>query len=159
MNELIHAPVFGHTPLEGAAVVRPSAYGLIVDGPTRLAVVRTPQGHFLPGGGIEPGEQPHQALVREAGEECGLQVQVGAWGLRAIDFVYSETERRHFEKRSIFFEAHSTGRDSRRESDHELRWLTPAEAIAELTHPSHQWAVAKWAAEREANSRITRQWT
>jgi 8-oxo-dGTP pyrophosphatase MutT (NUDIX family) len=100
MNEWTHAPVFGRAPLEGAAVVRPSAYGLIVDGSARLAVVRAPQGHFLPGGGIEPGEEPHQALVREAGEECGLRVQVGAWGLRAIDFVYSEAERRRFEKRS-----------------------------------------------------------
>jgi hypothetical protein len=74
-------------------------------------------------------------LARSAGSRS-RSAPGGCGRLRAIDFVYSETERRHFEKRSIFFEARATGRDSRRERDHELRWLTPEEAIAELTHPS-----------------------
>ncbi|WP_405485799.1 NUDIX domain-containing protein [Nocardia sp. NBC_00511] len=32
----------------------------------------------LPGGGVEPGEQPEQAAVREAAEETGLAVTITA---------------------------------------------------------------------------------
>ena len=32
----------------------------------------------FPGGGVEPGESPEQALVREFAEECGLSVVPGA---------------------------------------------------------------------------------
>jgi ADP-ribose pyrophosphatase YjhB (NUDIX family) len=37
---------------------------------------------FLPGGGIDHGEAPEDALVREFGEESGLAVRVG--GLRGV---------------------------------------------------------------------------
>lgn len=54
---------------------------LFVDG--RLAVIdrhRPSIGRYqvLPGGGVEPGESLAQAAVREAWEETGLRVQVGA---------------------------------------------------------------------------------
>jgi len=30
------------------------------------------------------------------------------------------------------------------EADHELVWLHPSTALAELRHDAHAWAVAKW---------------
>jgi 8-oxo-dGTP diphosphatase len=145
MTEWTEVPVFGSPPAQGHAVVRPSAYGLVTDGGARIGVVRTPQGRFLPGGGIERGEAPHQTVAREVLEECGLDVSVGSWGWRAVDFVYSPTERTHFEKRSTFVDARPLGpRTTARELDHELVWLPPQEAMASLAHPSHRWAVAQW---------------
>jgi 8-oxo-dGTP diphosphatase len=139
-------PVFGQPP-ETGAVVRPSAYGLVTDGSARLAIVRTPQGRYLPGGGIEPGESVHDAVVREVREECGLDVRTGAWSTRAVDFVYSITELTHFEKRSTFVEASVFGPPvSSIELDHDLEWMPARDAIASLAHPSHRWAVAQWAA-------------
>lgn len=139
-------PVFGSPPGEGA-VVRPSAYALVSDGAGRLAIVRAPQGLFLPGGGMEPGETVDDAVVREAREECGLRVRAGAWRVRAIDFVWSPSERTHFEKRSTFVAAQADGAPAAAlEADHALEWITAAEASERLAHPSHRWAAAQWQA-------------
>ena len=105
--------MFGHPPVGAVATVRPSAYGLAADVMGRIAVVRTPQGLFLAGGGIEPRETPHDAVVREMREECGLDVSVSAGAAGS-------------------------------EADHELVWVTPQEAITQLAHPSHRWAVTQW---------------
>src|SRR5690348_507177 len=102
MTAWLDAPIFGHPPTDAHAVIRPSAYGLVSDADRRLAVVRTPHGLFLPGGGIEPGETPGETIVREVREECGLDVQLGSWTVHAIDFVYSTEERTHFEKHGTF---------------------------------------------------------
>lgn len=149
MTERVDVPVFGHLPVGALAVVRPSAYGLVADDAGRLAVVRTPQGLFLPGGGIEPGETPQDTVVREVREECGLDVRLGSWSLRAVDFVYSTTEQTHFEKHSTFVDisAH-TSSAAAGEADHELVWFAPPQAIAQLSHPSHQWAAAQWQGRR-----------
>src|SRR5688572_18821109 len=72
MTEWTDVPVFGRPPHGPRATVRPSAYGLLVDDDGRLAVVRTPQGWFLPGGGMEAGEAPPDTVAREVLEECGF---------------------------------------------------------------------------------------
>ena len=140
--------VFGVRPNE-ACVIRPSAYGLVEDDRGRLAVVRTSQGTFLPGGGIEAGETAEKAIKREALEECGLVIRLGTWTARAIQFVYAESERTHFQKRSTFIQgfvdAAGDGFNSVGfESDHELLWVNPEAAIQMLSHQSHCWAVERW---------------
>ena len=138
-------PVFGRPRIEGQATLRPSVYGLLVDRAGRLAVVRTPKGVYLPGGGATSHESPAQAVVREVHEECGLDVAVGDWTRWAVEFVYAAEEAVDFEKRCTFLElrsalAHGVGQ----ESDHQLDWMTPEEAIAHLAPQSHRWAVAQW---------------
>ncbi|MDP3892797.1 (deoxy)nucleoside triphosphate pyrophosphohydrolase [Nocardioides sp.] len=59
----------------GAAIVR---------GATVLAARRTSPAEAagrweLPGGKVEPGESPEQALVREIGEELGCAIEVLRW--------------------------------------------------------------------------------
>jgi len=63
-------------------VQRVAAYGLILrDGQillTRLASrISTDERWHLPGGGVDHGEEPRQALVREIREETGLAAEVG----------------------------------------------------------------------------------
>ncbi len=62
---------------------RLAAYALITDDAGRVLLTRHPdergsRGRWvLPGGGVEPGEHPEQALIREIMEETGLPAAVG----------------------------------------------------------------------------------
>jgi len=63
-------------------VQRVAAYGVLRDGAGRAVLVRASdrsdlQGHwFLPGGGVDFGEHPRAAVVREVDEETGVDVEV-----------------------------------------------------------------------------------
>ena len=66
--------------------IRVAAYGVIVDGPRILLAHWNEGGRSgwtLPGGGIEPGEDPLDAVVREIEEETGFEAR--ADGLLGID--------------------------------------------------------------------------
>lgn len=135
--------VFGRRPAV-APRVRPSAYGIIADERGELAIVRSAEGTFLPGGGIETGETPQQAIVREALEECGFVVRLGAWTLRAVQFSYSVAESTYLEKRSTFIDCAVEAAGAASEAGHELIWADFETATRLLSHRSHVWAVAKW---------------
>jgi 8-oxo-dGTP diphosphatase len=142
-----NTPTFGRAPAGVTPVVRPSAYAIVPGDEGRLALVRTTKGWFLPGGGIEPGESPADAVVREAREECGLALEPGQELGRAREIVRSEAEDTWFEKRSTFVLAAvaAAGLDCT-EDDHALTWLAPAAAVGALVHESHRWAVERWLA-------------
>lgn len=67
---------------------RVGAYGVCRDAQGRMLVVRAsdrsvrPGTWFLPGGGVEHGEHPADAVVREVAEETGLAVRIT--GLREV---------------------------------------------------------------------------
>jgi 8-oxo-dGTP diphosphatase len=137
-----HAPVFGHPPEGTQAKVRPSAYAIIHNDRGEVAVVRTSEGVYLPGGGMDPGETPHETVIRETLEECGLAIHIGSWMKTAVQFAWSEAEQTYFEKRCTFVDAVILGPDiSRLEPDHEVLWLDVNRACEMLTHESHGWAV------------------
>jgi 8-oxo-dGTP diphosphatase len=140
--------VFGD-PAGPEVVIRPSANGIVVDGRGRLAAARTPEGLFLPGGGIEPGETPDQAVEREALEECGLVVRLEAWERRAIQITGGAPSAIRYEKRSTFRAARPESVPAAgREPDHALEWVEVERAGRLLTDESHRWAVAEWSRER-----------
>lgn len=60
---------------------RVAAYGLIVDRDARILLAHWNQGRHsawtLPGGGLEPGEDPRRAARREIREETGYRAEIG----------------------------------------------------------------------------------
>ena len=81
---------------------RPNARAVIIDGNKIALLERYRQGeHYFvfPGGGIDPGETPEQAAIREAREETGLEV--------ALERLVAEVNFRGSPQ--FFFLAHPVG--------------------------------------------------
>lgn len=119
--------------------VREAAYGLLVKHGT-IAIVETPRGCFLPGGGIE-GDESHEAcIIRELQEELGMCVKVISYVMttRLTDV----TPSRDY---PIDMVAHcylvkdTGGRTLAIEEDHELVWMDFEEASHQLRLPHQSW--------------------
>lgn len=142
-------PQFG-TALEGRSYAdRPAAFGLAERDGLIAAVRVAPEGFEpwidLPGGGVDPGETPEVAAVRELGEETGLKVRPVQAFARA-DQHFINTDGVAFNNRQTFFtlEVLAEAPGLKVEDDHTLIWLDPRDAITQLRHDSHAWAVAAW---------------
>ncbi len=127
---------------------RPAAFGVLErDGRIAVVFVTRRDGRYfdLPGGGIDAGETPEQAVVREFGEETGLRVEPVRVLGRADQFMRQE-DGSPANNRSTLFEARWIGDapELKVEEDHDLQWLDPLEAVASLRHDSHAWAVSLW---------------
>ncbi len=64
---------FGTKPGNDEPVERSGAYGIALD-KTQVFLVQWNGNFYLPGGGIESGERPEDALRREILEETGFEV-------------------------------------------------------------------------------------
>ena len=121
--------------------LRPGAYGLIEGDQGRIALVRTPGGLFLPGGGLDDRESLEEALSREVLEECGLTITTRALIGTADELCI--VRGKYVRKRCTFYSAALSGGPPipPKELDHELIWISPQVALAELTHKSQKWAL------------------
>jgi 8-oxo-dGTP diphosphatase len=134
-------PEFGRREPGIEYCIRPCAYGVIEGNEGRVAVVRTPGGLFLPGGGMEKGESLEEAFTREVLEECGLRIAKGALIGTADELCI--VRGKHVRKRSTFYLAVLGGVPPipAKELDHELIWMSTQAALAALTHESQKWAL------------------
>jgi 8-oxo-dGTP diphosphatase len=134
---------FGMVFPEITYLLRHGGYAVIFNESGAVATVSTPSAWVLPGGGQEAGEPPDKAAIREAKEECGLDIEVGEFIGIADELVYASDEEKHYRKRCSFFLAKVSGTSGKGEPDHELHWLSPREAESRLSHESQRWAVSE----------------
>ena len=137
-------PQFGVQEPDREYLSRPGAYAILPSEKGLLAVVKTPNGIYLPGGGIEAQETPQIALEREVSEECGIRVRAGAYLGQADEYVHSPVYKKHFVKHSHFYLANIVGKSEAIEDDHELLWLGIDEARDKLRDGSHRWAISRF---------------
>lgn len=75
--------------------IRVAAYGVLIEGDKILLAHWNEAGHSgwtLPGGGIDPGEHPADAAVREIFEETGYTAELD--GLLGVDSFVAQPENR-----------------------------------------------------------------
>jgi 8-oxo-dGTP diphosphatase len=139
---------------------RVAAYALVTDDEGRVLLCRTAPGvvaeqvWLLPGGGLEFGESPEAAVVRELQEEAGLTGTVE----RLVDVSdrimpnVDGADRVHAIR--IVYRARITGGDLRDETDGSTdtcAWLTAEEAAQLNLSEFARRALALLAAERRAS--------
>jgi len=128
--------------------LRPTAFGL-VEQEGRLACVRVDRGqgsYFdLPGGAVDGDETEAQAVVRELLEETGLTVRPLTRFAEAAQY-FRKSDGEPINNTGGFWVAEVLSLDpaAKVEADHELVWLDPPEALAQLRHDAHAWAVTAW---------------
>lgn len=141
-------PQFG-APLPGRDhKLRPGAYGVVFDAEGRLLVVEEFGRLYLPGGGLDPGETPEQALHREFEEETGYTVAIESVLGEAREFVADETPgvAAAFNKHCYLYAVRLTGGTGVPTIDsNKPGWVAVTEeALAMLSNEAHRWAVRRF---------------
>ena len=138
---------FGNLPTDADCFTRPGSYAIIPEG-EQIALVRIIGWgkYFLPGGGIDEGETPEDALRRESEEETGYSIEVWEKIGEAAVFVRSKSGNSYINLQGNFFSAKIIAQDLSLmvEEDHETVWITQKEALEVLHLDSHRWALQKW---------------
>lgn len=136
-----NVPTFGEAVPGREYVARPGAYGLFVDDAGRLLVARdrVTGELFLPGGGLEPGEDDLTALHRELAEELALTIAtVGRCVARATEYF---TGPRNWRKEMAFYPITLGPTLPDVVPEHEALWLPVDEAAMRLEPFAHRWVV------------------
>lgn len=105
----------------------------------RVLVVRAPQGIYLPGGGLDAGESPSDAVRREFVEETGCEFTVR----EELGCVEQVAKAGSVLKVCWFFSGDLGACDGQGEDDHEVLWLSVEEAGDVLAEEAHRWAVGR----------------
>jgi 8-oxo-dGTP diphosphatase len=127
--------------------LRPGAYAILPrDGALLLTHQAEPEPEFqLPGGGIDPGEGPLEALHREVFEETGWSIaapkRLGAFRR----FTFMPEYDLWAEKLCIIYLARPIQRHGPPlEPGHEALWRTPQEAVQILGNPGDRAFVKRY---------------
>jgi len=137
-------PQFGR-PLPGRDhKPRPGAYAIVLNALRELLVVEEDGRLYLPGGGLDPGESPEQALHREFLEETGYRVVIDRCLGQANEYVADETPNTAFNKHCLFFAVTLAGGSGVPAiATNHPRWVPVPEALSTLSNAAHRWAVRR----------------
>lgn len=141
-------PRMGHPPEAGRRyTIRPGAYAILPrDGALLVTCQNSPEPDIqLPGGGIDPGEGPIQALHREVFEETGWHVARPRRLGMFRRFVFMPEYDLWAEKLChiyVAWPARCLGEPT--EPDHDAFWLAPDEAIQSLGNAGDRHFVARY---------------
>jgi 8-oxo-dGTP diphosphatase len=124
---------------------RVGSYGVVIEN-ERVGVIKSKDyaDYFLTGGGIEEGETETGSLRREAREEIGFEIEIGEKIGQAVEYFYSNAERKYTAKECHFYRLSLVG-EADGKGKHELIWITKDD-LNRLHYECYRWIV-----ERELN--------
>ncbi|MFT3996060.1 MAG: NUDIX domain-containing protein [Asticcacaulis sp.] len=124
---------------------RAAAYAIITRSDGCLALMRQGGKLDLPGGGIEAGETPEQAVVRECLEEAGFVVEVRGFVGEALQY-FINTDGRPYANHARIYVAECVAErpEAKVEMDHETEWLTPQDALISLEKEGYAVVLLSW---------------
>jgi 8-oxo-dGTP diphosphatase len=135
-------PEFGNRLAGVDYIDRPGAYAIIENSDKEIAVIKTGNGYFLPGGGMDPGETEVEALARELVEEIGYQISVIGEIGAAVEYIQAAGDGKHYRIRSRFYQVQLDSKIGEGiEKDHMLVWLSRESALKLLKRQGQVWAV------------------
>jgi 8-oxo-dGTP diphosphatase len=142
--------LFGERAPERTYRVRDAAYAVVFDEQHRVACVTEESGLFLPGGGLEIGEDPVRAVHREVAEECGRTLEIVAPLDRAVQFFRTRRDEAIELHASFFLARFAPGLEEAGQL--EVLWLPAVPHPPSFYHECHRWAVQQ-AVRRVADAR------
>ncbi len=94
-------PTFGEVEKDIQYKHRPGAYGILIENGL-VALVETPEGYHLPGGGMNAEESLEDCLRRELLEECGVISPISFEKIgQGFQYVHAKGEG-YFKKEEVF---------------------------------------------------------
>ncbi|MQW23053.1 MULTISPECIES: NUDIX hydrolase [unclassified Lactococcus] len=140
-------PYFGEKLTNVTYVERLGVYGIVsrFDN-SEICLIQAPNGSFfLPGGGIERGENQETALKRELIEELGVHAEVGTYFGQADEYFYSSHRDTYYHNPAFIYETTNAAFDQAPLEDFNgIFWFDVETAIDKLKRGSHKWGVQQW---------------
>ena len=107
----------------------------------KIAVVKTPKGYFLLGGGINKGETYKRAIERECLEEIGYTVKIGA-KIGSAELYTKHPTIGYFHPIQVYYLGELLDKIAEPvESDHELMWVDADELRGNMFSQMQSWAI------------------
>ena len=121
---------------------REAVYGLLFKG-NKIAIIKTPRGFFLPGGGVEHCESFEDCLIREIIEETGLVTKAETYIGKSVLYDKSPKDNKYYNMYGEFYIVSLIGKRKKLEADHTLVYMCSLEAIKKLQLVHQKWAIKK----------------
>lgn len=134
---------FGTKIDETEYIDRVGVYAIIYQN-NKLAIIKSGDRYFLPGGGLEENESQEECLRRECKEEIGYEINIGNYIGMATQYLYSYKTQVPLRIIGHFYRVELEEYiQSQIEDDHELVWFSPEEAIKRMYVEFQAWAISK----------------
>lgn len=128
-------------------IKRPGVYGICFQKKASVlsvAVINTPRGYFLPGGGIELNEDHDTCLKREFIEETGRLIDIMGFVGESDQVGFTPRTKRYLELLGNFYLVRILENvGGKVEDDHKLEWLEVEEAKDSMHLEYQSYAISE----------------